>query len=486
MVAGYDVYFQQLTEPASVLVSALLDGLRQREHNAPAACSWRALRTDRGIRLTRRVGKTGFRSLRRYMDPKRPVAACVIGMTVLFAAVSVGAQDDVRQDTPVSETSGILPKAETASTTLPDNEVELRAELSEIDSKVAELEAQAKIWKQLRTSLADYRESAQDATVPDLDRIIDEIRKANSGGKTADVQSAIRRLLRNFDVPSDLSGFFMISTRQQDPEVTSNIRKWSRKLQALFQPYKDSPLWKRKGDDFEFLTDTAAASTTTSAPPPALSAEELAELQRLNTASYKALRSQMGSLFDQWFADVNRILTEADRTIHDLRQRHIAVAKKLQVPRIEINELAIKLGLPLFCATVCLLFCIPIVARRLNRDDSADSLFSSGILVEINTVLLLTMTILILGLAGKIQGEVLGTLLGGISGYVLNRMRQRSIEEGEVPVVQHPASPHPPPSTSPVPPSTAPIVPPPPLAPSPALPVSAKSTASAVDSSKLA
>jgi hypothetical protein len=58
-----------------------------------------------------------------------------------------------------------------------------------------------------------------------------------------------------------------------------------------------------------------------------------------------------------------------------------------------------------------------------EKDDIADENHSRQTLVEICTVLLLTMSILILGLSDKINSDVLGTLIGGISGYVLNKVR---------------------------------------------------------------
>ncbi|WP_172298407.1 hypothetical protein [Pseudoruegeria sp. HB172150] len=55
---------------------------------------------------------------------------------------------------------------------------------------------------------------------------------------------------------------------------------------------------------------------------------------------------------------------------------------------------------------------------------------SYPIFLELVTVFVLTVTILILGLANKIQNEALAALIGGISGYVLGRIKQdgKSIE----------------------------------------------------------
>ena len=112
-----------------------------------------------------------------------------------------------------------------------------------------------------------------------------------------------------------------------------------------------------------------------------------------------------------------------------LQHEKADIEAKLGKTKLEINELAIWLGLPLFCVTVLLMLCVPIIvqSRKTNEASSEQikAIFGSGILVEIITVLLLTMSILILGLAGKLTPEVLGTLIGGISGYVLNRFRGR-------------------------------------------------------------
>lgn len=88
----------------------------------------------------------------------------------------------------------------------------------------------------------------------------------------------------------------------------------------------------------------------------------------------------------------------------------------------DLQSLTIYLGLPLFCMTILLLFLFPYYLENKNRDDNTDRNDKTRkILLDIATVLLLTMTILILGLSNMLNSDVLGTLLGGISGYVLNR-----------------------------------------------------------------
>ncbi|MBD0403652.1 hypothetical protein [Flammeovirga sp. EKP202] len=86
----------------------------------------------------------------------------------------------------------------------------------------------------------------------------------------------------------------------------------------------------------------------------------------------------------------------------------------------DLHKVAIWLGLPAFCITILILFLFPYYLER-KTETTDPNANNKQYLLDVATVLLLTMTILILGLAKMITGEVLGTLLGGISGYVLNR-----------------------------------------------------------------
>lgn len=62
-----------------------------------------------------------------------------------------------------------------------------------------------------------------------------------------------------------------------------------------------------------------------------------------------------------------------------------------------------------------------LLGPRLYSQSIQEGIFSNKLILELLTVYILVSTILILGLANRIQNEVLGTLLGGISGYVLGR-----------------------------------------------------------------
>lgn len=97
---------------------------------------------------------------------------------------------------------------------------------------------------------------------------------------------------------------------------------------------------------------------------------------------------------------------------------------------ISINQNAISIGLPWFCITVIILFGFTFFYKKIfstintqstNTDDENSM---AKVLLEVITVLLITLTVLILGLARIITENVLGTLLGGIAGYILNRNKK--------------------------------------------------------------
>jgi len=117
-------------------------------------------------------------------------------------------------------------------------------------------------------------------------------------------------------------------------------------------------------------------------------------------------------------------LTGLERQKSSLREMKRKITEKLD-EEANINGMAILLGLPLFCCTILFLFLGPgyIQARLKSGEENKLLAKSQDVLLDLSTVLLLTMSILILGLSGNINNEVLGTLVGGISGYVLNKTR---------------------------------------------------------------
>ncbi|WP_459212744.1 hypothetical protein [Aquimarina rhabdastrellae] len=132
-------------------------------------------------------------------------------------------------------------------------------------------------------------------------------------------------------------------------------------------------------------------------------------------------------------ADQQKVISSIDNALTEVRKRLLILQKEVAViernimsiydkkqENNSIHRIAIWFGIPAFCITILVLFLVPSYwAYKKGKD--APKILNKKTLLDVATVFLLTTTILILGLAKMITGEVLGTLLGGISGYVLNR-----------------------------------------------------------------
>jgi len=197
-------------------------------------------------------------------------------------------------------------------------------------------------------------------------------------------------------------------------------------LNGIIQKYLDAARdWHAEGGGGLLYPAYGEAQPAFLLPTP----KDIEDLKQIvSDARQKTMVGELSARLNSAIADATAGRDRAASDLNDqsgYRDQLNAASDKL---RQDINGLAIQLGLPMFCGTVLLLFAIPLLAQRLNRgaepSPGEPKDFQFGTLVEISTVLLLTMSILILGLADKLQGPVLGTLLGGISGYVLNRVRE--------------------------------------------------------------
>lgn len=144
--------------------------------------------------------------------------------------------------------------------------------------------------------------------------------------------------------------------------------------------------------------------------------------------SLEKLRSDLTALVGEARGRLDSRLVDLANTIESQESRKILLEQKL-ARRTEISNILIQYALPAFGGLIVFLLLVP----RVYSKEVQASIFGQGLLLEVLTVFLLTAAILILGLADKIPEDALGTLLGGISGYVLGRTlgMRRSGEPGQ-------------------------------------------------------
>lgn len=214
-----------------------------------------------------------------------------------------------------------------------------------------------------------------------------------------------------------------------DSELSSIKTRFDNQLNLVYKEYSNS----LRQADLNYSDDPFSEDATK------LTSQDVETIKKVfNEANFNTYKSKLKLATENTKNEIDKLIKQHEQDLNVNKDRISQSRSKLDEKREEgINLRAITFGLPLFCFTVLLLYAIPFLGPMLLKGKNSESfanvsediVFSSGLLTEITTILLLTMTILILGLAGKMPGEVLGTLIGGISGYVLNRIRERATKQ---------------------------------------------------------
>jgi hypothetical protein len=144
-------------------------------------------------------------------------------------------------------------------------------------------------------------------------------------------------------------------------------------------------------------------------------------LEALSDSSYAAHKITLLLAYAARVTDIQQ-LTKLDRDeLASVTQNAAQVSRDIGARGDEQAKLDARLvyvGVPALAVALIALLLVPLLYKNA---DLQRAVFSSGLMVELMTVFLLSGTIIILGLDGRIPAEVIGTLLGGLSGYVLGR-----------------------------------------------------------------
>jgi hypothetical protein len=111
--------------------------------------------------------------------------------------------------------------------------------------------------------------------------------------------------------------------------------------------------------------------------------------------------------------------TSSDSLISKIHQVKDTQKKATENSR---DKLLITTVIPIFAFILAIIIFVPYFLR--NQQEMFNKILDDKILIQVFTVFILVISILLLGIGGKLGGETLGTLLGGISVYVL----QKSLE----------------------------------------------------------
>src|ERR1700754_752204 len=287
---------------------------------------------------------------------------------------------------------------------IPESKPAINIILEELKPKIVEIESQIKALKQYGQALGDYRGTINSFIPGNVMNAMKTIESDIRSGKTESIYDEEESLINTINP----LGFNYRFRQNSDFLIGADF---SRRVTGILNDML-SGLTKISNEHNGF--SDRHKPTVTSLP-------ELEKLKQILSAEQldKMLTSLKTATKDEISINENNI-SLAEKDLKSKLEYKEKLIEKLGEQDTQINGLAIKLGLPLFCATILLLFLGPAIIKLFTRPGNyVPESQSQNVLVEISTVLLLTMSILILGLSGKVNGDVLGTLIGGISGYVL-------------------------------------------------------------------
>jgi hypothetical protein len=297
---------------------------------------------------------------------------------------------------------------------LPSNKTELNDFLEDVKKKLGDLEAKDALYETYEKSLQDYRDAMNSFNLTPINEslnILDGLLKSKEKDVKQSVFNEEAKILTTLQQFPQKWNYF-------DKQEFMSIRNggFNDKVGYPLGGVFTNPIFSKMQNSHFGLNSNQQPSINTD--------EDLKNLKdALTPAVFDSEKKKIGDAIDSEKKRVENARSDVKKQISDLRKQRGEIRSKLEEDT-QINFLAIKLGLPLFCGTILLLFLGPSILKLIRKSvsDQPASPESKSTLLEISTVLLLTMSILILGLAQRLTGEVLGTLIGGISGYVLNRM----------------------------------------------------------------
>jgi hypothetical protein len=147
-------------------------------------------------------------------------------------------------------------------------------------------------------------------------------------------------------------------------------------------------------------------------------------VSRLRSEGFRNDLSQLINYLESNRKDLINRIKDANTELAN-REKYLAELQEglRSIERQRIDKILLIYVLPGFGIILLLMIYLPKFYTEL---EIKKIIFEKGLLLQLITVFLLTISILILGIGDKINSEVLGTLLGGISVYVLQTARNLS------------------------------------------------------------
>jgi len=185
-------------------------------------------------------------------------------------------------------------------------------------------------------------------------------------------------------------------------------------LSASTPPF-DTPLWEKVR-----LSDFGRTRV------PRVTTADVSRFQAaVSDTAFQAYKQALTAAFVRRMAELRGSRDSSRAEVQRLRQRAMALAHDIgtqDANGMQFDSRLVYFGLPAFAAVLIILFLMPLLYKR---PEVQHWLLTSGMLLELATIVIVTAAVLLLALAGRIHAEVVGALLGALSGYMLGRAGSR-------------------------------------------------------------
>ena len=158
----------------------------------------------------------------------------------------------------------------------------------------------------------------------------------------------------------------------------------------------------------------------------------------LSDSGFEAYKVAMTSAFSRRMAEIRQSRDAGRSEVARMRRRAGDLAHRIGAAEENRSEThAIYVGLPVFGVVVITLMFAP---RIFRSTELQHYLFSSGLWLELTTLVIIVAGMLVLALAGRITEAIIGTLLGAVFGYAVGRTTSRKVDSTVALPAPQPAS----------------------------------------------
>lgn len=320
--------------------------------------------------------------------------------SVCFTASTSNASDEEDDQTPDTEEEITSQIAAVQNAPIPKTEFEIQGEMTEIKSNKARTETRVKMLrrhsKSLKESMSkpENQPSTLKAQILAVRETLDAKAKGPAIVDRKDISAALKPLANFSGFGVDLDDFTLSNAEQEAAGALTALRMAARRLTGLetvkatdVQRFRDEMLNDEKLKAYDAAIDLYAKLRAQAAKD----AEDVAGRAEMLAKAY------------------------GDR----LNKLSEALAGQTKNQAKVVNALVEKL--PMILGILCALFAVIILLVRFFPDATQIEWVGSGQVIQLLTVVTLLLIILCLAVTDILRENIIGTLLGGIGGYVLSQ-----------------------------------------------------------------